>query len=154
MDERTLPAHPRAGDWLAAHPTPGVEAVDRQDGLGSRLVGWDLASTEDLDVSSAFASSTFTTPSAGKYKFSLDICGTSASYARLALYKNGSRVTSTTRALSGLGTQEAATWIVSASASDTYEWYWYGGGTGTIYGTEAATSGTGLTSLSIEFLGN
>lgn len=40
MDESNLPRHPLAGPWLAAHPTPGVEAIDRSDGLGPRLLGW------------------------------------------------------------------------------------------------------------------
>lgn len=39
-EESKLPRHPMAGPWLAAHPTPGVEAIDRGDGLGPRLLGW------------------------------------------------------------------------------------------------------------------
>lgn len=38
--EKELPRHALAGSWLKANPTPGVECVDRADGLGPRLLGW------------------------------------------------------------------------------------------------------------------
>lgn len=38
--EKELPRHALAGSWLKANPTPGVECVDRADGLGPRLCGW------------------------------------------------------------------------------------------------------------------
>lgn len=40
MSEDKLPRHPLAGPWLRANPTPGVEDIDRKDGLGPRLLGW------------------------------------------------------------------------------------------------------------------
>jgi hypothetical protein len=39
-DESNLPRHARLGEWLAANPVEGVEAIDRIDGLGPRAVGW------------------------------------------------------------------------------------------------------------------
>lgn len=38
--EEQAPRHACCGPWLKANPTKGVECVDRQDGLGPRLVGW------------------------------------------------------------------------------------------------------------------
>lgn len=38
--EETLPRHTHIGAYLAANPIPGVEIIDRGDGLGPRALNW------------------------------------------------------------------------------------------------------------------
>lgn len=48
IDEEKLPRHPLAGAWLQNNPSPGVECIDRGDGLGPRLMGW-VGDHPDID---------------------------------------------------------------------------------------------------------